>query len=98
MQVAKSDSRILYLDLDSIRLDDGFKVAWTKYVYFSGENKEFKSLDLYNCQAMRTAMRMGVAYKRDGTSSSATARDYELRWEEVVPDTLGEAAFKAVCH
>jgi hypothetical protein len=98
VKVVQNDDKTAYLDTSSIATEEGYKTAWTKWIYSSGDYTEARYLVLYNCESRKTAVRSGVMYKRDGTSISANANDYELKWEYVVPDTLGEDVFNAVCN
>src|SRR5436309_5579786 len=87
VKLGGSDARTVYVDASSVVPVSSWRGAWTKYEYVGGSLKEYKSLDYYDCTHTQTALKSGVAYKRDGSSESSTWQDYELRWEPVVPDT-----------
>jgi hypothetical protein len=98
LKVGSARNEVVYIEPRSVRMEGAYKVAWSKTVYSSGALRESKSLTLYDCQGQRTALRSAVEYKRDGTNQSADWADYELTWHAVVPESIGEGLFDAVCR
>lgn len=88
----------MYLDSTSIKFQGAYRTAWTKAVPLTGDVRELLSFTLYDCPGQRTAVKNLIAYKRDGTNRSYTWADFELTWDQVAPDTMGEGAFKAICQ
>jgi hypothetical protein len=98
IKVGDGSDRAMYVDSNSIQSNGSRRTAWTKTVYVRGRLNEFKALEYFDCSGLQTALKSAVEYRRDGTLASNTWEDYELRWEPIVPDTLGESTFNAVCH
>ena len=97
VQVGSSSNGALFVDTESIRTEAQYRIAWSKGIPVSGDVKEFLGLDLYDCHGERTAIRSLIQYKQDGTNETFNWQDYELHWQPVAPDTMGEDAFKLVC-
>jgi len=98
VEVARGGDRVMYIDMDSIRSNVSPRSAWTRTTYSGGPHSEFHALQYFDCARSQAALKSAVQYERDGTNSSYTWEDSELKWDPIVAGTLGEAAFQAACR
>lgn len=107
--VVRHDAMKIAVDTDSITASNGKTKAWTWYVYTVPEKtdgnppKEYRSekrLELYDCKERMTTFTQVYRYS---TPESDRIIEYlnfgpEIyKFQDVMPDTIGEALFTFVC-
>jgi hypothetical protein len=103
--VAQAKDTLLFIDRESIKTKNGHFQAWGMYVHKSeksfekkkGYYKYSKSLDKYDCANELISVVVEAAYKADGEVIHSYDSSYD-DWRHVIPDSLGGASFKFICH
>lgn len=92
---------ITWVDLDSIKAVGRQRKAWVRWKYGRARAKgavEAVDLSDYDCDSRQIRFLSGTSYGSSGeVVSSITARPYELEWQPVVPDSMGERHMTFIC-
>ncbi len=108
-EIAKTSKEdIVFLDKCSISLDGKYKKAWIKW-----ENKEQKNVEddylpkkmadssktlyYFDCAKKQSTIIQNIYYYHDSAVKSLSINIKEASFDEVIPDTVGEAILEAAC-
>ena len=89
------------------KLGNKYVEYWTKinksvmdYNNLTMDEYIIKELDVMNCTKRLRAISEYIEYDRNGniTYFSGKTPDYSLKWEGIVPESLGETEYKLLCR
>ncbi len=89
-----------YYDADTIVRSGNQVTVWEKFDHSRDKTvkeRERKRRYRYDCAQRTSALLDSIIYYPDGKSSSFTWNAYEQETKPIVPDTVGDVTFKAVC-
>lgn len=96
-----SAGTVLYLDADSVRRSGDIAHVWVRQDHSldrTVSHRETKVLWALNCVDQTQALISYVDYGANGTvTRSYTNRSYEIRYDPIVPGSLGHTLFEQVC-
>lgn len=88
-----TNGSISYLDTSGGQKSGNERRAWTKDLYPDGSYK--MSIVTWQCRERKFRMRQTINYDATG---KAISTEKDIGWLTVVPDTVSEAYYKAVCR
>lgn len=98
------DESIYFIDACSIAVDGIYKKAWFKTeLQIPEENSDGKTYDstkylyYFNCKNRKSAIAQFTKYYIDDVVNSLSRKIEERAFNEVVPDSIGEAIFERAC-
>ena len=98
------DESIYFIDACSIAVDGIYKKAWFKTeLQIPEENSDGKTYDstkklyYFNCKNRKSALAQFTHYYIDNVVNSASIKIEKNAFDEVVPDSIGEAMFERAC-
>lgn len=95
-----------YLDADSIKKNESMRTAWTLRSYKSKQRapkgQQYQSIKIfgeYNCKNDKKRNTYSIVFPGQMADGSAIdADEVPSNWLPIVPDSIGESAFKTVCN
>lgn len=98
------DESIHFIDACSIAVDGIYKKAWFKTeLQIPEENSDgkkydsYKQLSYFNCKNRKSAIAQFTNYYIDDVVNSLSIKIEKSAFDEVIPDSIGEAMFKYAC-
>ena len=98
------DESIYFIDACSIAVDGIYKKAWFKTeLQIPEENSDGKTYDstkklyYFNCKNRKSALAQFTHYYIDNVVNSASIKIEKNAFDEVVPDSIGEAMLERAC-
>ena len=98
------DESIYFIDACSIAVDGIYKKAWFKTeLQIPEENSDGKTYDstkklyYFNCKNRKSALAQFTHYYIDNVVNSASTKLEKNAFDEVVPDSIGEAMLERAC-
>ena len=99
-----NDKSIHYIDACSIAIDGVYKKAWFKTeLQIPEENSDGKTYDsskqlsYFNCKNRKSALAQFTNYYIDDVVNSSSTKIEKSAFDEVIPDSIGEAKFERAC-
>jgi hypothetical protein len=89
-----------YYDADTIVRSGNQVTVWEKFDHSRDKTmkeRERKRRHRYDCAQRTITLLNSITYYPDGKINSFTWNTYEQETKPIVPDTVGEAKFEAVC-
>ena len=91
-----------YVDLERIRIQNGFRYNWGLYDYLEPDKNGHLSVLSYNkidCNEFRTKTLQGIFYTQAmGKGSGKKATPSEIEWDYPPPNSMLETMTKKVCE
>lgn len=94
--VSNTKMGMTYIDTGTIKHDGNLARAWFKGVLSKVGKDKITSYEAYyefDCKEEKDRELQATAYYSDGSVTTFS----DKKWEYVLPDTVGEAEYKAVC-
>lgn len=98
------DESIYFIDACSIAVDGIYKKAWFKTeLQIPEENSDGKTYDstkklyYFNCKNRKSALAQFTHYYIDNVVNSASTKIEKNAFDEVIPDSIGEAMLERAC-
>jgi hypothetical protein len=88
-----ADNTKTYLRNEIKILPDRNRAAWMKMLYSDGSS--YVALTEWDCSNKRRINRQIICYDSDGSFAGKTK--LTQRWEEIVPDSIGELLYVRIC-
>ena len=92
----------IYVDMETMRPTGDTVNVWVRYDHSRDRTirfRETKQLVTYNCSARTSTLRSYISYDANGrVVDSGDISTYQLRQNNVAPDTIGDAIMTAVCQ
>jgi hypothetical protein len=96
-----SGGNVTFLDASSITANEQYRETWQKISFKEPDHGASYSVGhwRYDCSGQTAELLSYVDYGDDDSlRRSYTFPQYQLNWQDVPPDTLGETILKFVCH
>jgi hypothetical protein len=99
--IASSGKIDYYMDVTQTYLAGPYRASWTRADHSKNENVSyFESKDLwyFDCKQRRMAIKAWANFDESGQlADSHEVPDRDLDWQIVVPESVGESRFNAIC-
>lgn len=95
---AKSPNEVFYYNIDWVCVDNVVIRVWIKSLSTAAGNP-IASMSRYElkCKANKIRMIRHIEYDKNG-DAQASPSDPKVKWEDVVPESVGESILNAVCQ